>query len=159
MKSKYHGKIQVRAVRECRYSWCWKEVERRLEWGIWMLRKQKQLFMRVPCPWAVCLRRQVGLVESPKCSQQNSHQEVNIPAAPGQVSLFVPPVSYSTRIWLSQMFQSPSPSISSSEPCSLSSLLGSHAVRGSARVLFCDLTQAMTLLSGIGQALPFRSTL
>ena len=61
--------------------------------------------------------------------------------------------------WLSQMFQSPSPSISSSEPCSLSSLLGSHAVRGSARVLFFDLTQAMTLLSGIGQALPFRSTL
>lgn len=79
-KSKCHGQIQGRAVIECRYPWSRKEIERRLEWGIWMLRKQKQFFTRVPCPWAVCRRGQVGLVESPKYSQQNPHQEVNIPA-------------------------------------------------------------------------------
>ena len=61
--------------------------------------------------------------------------------------------------WLSQMTQSASPSLSSSEPYSLSPLLASHAVRASASVLFWDPAQAMTLLPGIGQALPFRSTL
>lgn len=99
-KSKCHGQMQARAVSECRYSWSWKEVERRPEWCIWMLRKPKQLFIRVPCPRAVCVWRQVGLIESPKCSQQNLHEEVNIPAPPGQASSFVLPVSYSTGIWL-----------------------------------------------------------